>query len=98
MAAYAIGDVEVLDEDGYAEYRRRFDDILAKFGGRILVNGGHTEAKEGAWVPRRLVVLEFPSLEHARRWFDSPEYGEIAPIRHEHAKTHFLTFVDGWPG
>jgi uncharacterized protein (DUF1330 family) len=44
------------------------------------------------------VVLEFPSLEHARRWFDSPEYGEIAPIRHEHAKTHFLTFVDGWPG
>jgi len=98
MAGYAIGDVEVLDEAAYGEYRRRFDDILAKFGGRILVNGGHAQAMEGNWIPRRLVILEFPSANLARAWLASAEYGEIAPIRHEHAKTHFLTIVEGWPG
>ena len=98
MAGYAIGDVEVIDEAAYSEYRRRFDDILAGFGGRILVNGGNAQAMEGNWTPTRLVVLEFPSADHARAWLASPEYGEIAPIRHKHAKTHFLTIVEGWDG
>jgi len=96
MAGYAIGDVEVLDEAGYGEYRRRFDAILESFGGRLLVNGGRTEAMEGNWIPPRLVILEFPSTERARAWLTSPEYAEIAPIRHRNARTHFLTIVEGW--
>ena len=95
MAGYAIGDVEVLNEAGYAEYRSRFDAILALFGGRLLITGGATEAIEGHWIPKRLVVLEFPSPEMAKAWLTSPEYAEIAPIRHEHARMHFITIVDG---
>jgi len=96
MAGYAIGDVEVLDEVGYGEYRRRFDAILQQFDGRLLVNGGKTVAMEGSWVPRRLVILEFPSAERAHAWLTSPEYAQIAPIRHRCARTHFLTIVEGW--
>jgi uncharacterized protein (DUF1330 family) len=96
MAGYAIGDVEVIDEEGYGEYRRRFDAVMVKFGSRLLVNGGAAEAMEGTWVPRRLVVLEFPSAERARAWLTSPEYAEIAPIRYQNARTHFLTIVEGW--
>ena len=95
MAGYVIGDVEVLNEAGYAEYRQRFDPIMEKFGGRLLVNGGHLAAMEGAWLPRRLVILEFPSAALARAWFASPEYAAIAPIRAAHARTHFITIVEG---
>lgn len=98
MAAYLIADVEVNDPEAYAEYRRRFDAILERFDGRILVAGGRTEALEGEWLPRRLIVLEFPSAEHARRWYASPEYADILPIRVQHAATHFLTLVEGWAG
>lgn len=98
MAAYLIADVEVDDPEPYAEYRRRFDAILETYGGRILVNGGHCEAIEGAWLPLRLVVLEFPSAEQARRWHASPEYRTILPIRLRHATTHYLTLVEGWAG
>lgn len=98
MAAYLIADVEVNDPEEYAEYRRRFDPILESFGGRILVAGGQVEALEGEWLPRRLVVLEFPSTEHARRWHASPEYAEILPIRLQNATTHFVTLVEGWSG
>ena len=96
MAGYAICDVEVLDEEGFGEYRRRFNTILAMYGGRLVVNGGAAEAIEGNWLPRRLVVLEFPSAERARACLTSPEYAQVAPIRHQNARTHFLTIVEGW--
>ena len=96
MAAYIIADVEVLDDVAYGEYRRRFDAILARFGGSILIAGGAPEPLEGSWEPKRLVVLAFPSVEHARSWFSSLEYAEIVPIRQNHARTHFVTLIDGW--
>jgi uncharacterized protein (DUF1330 family) len=98
MVAYLLADVEVVDPGPYAEYRARFDAILGRYRGRILVNGGRCEALEGDWLPRRLVVLEFPTAEHAKRWHASPEYAEILPIRLQHATTRFLTLVEGWPG
>jgi len=96
MAAYLIGDVEVLNEEEYAEYRRRFDGILDLYGGSILVAGGAPEPLEGDWRPKRLVILAFPDIDQARRWYASPEYAEIAPIRQNHALTHFVTLIDGW--
>lgn len=98
MPAYLIADVEIGDTDAYAAYRSRFDTILDRYGGRILVNGGRSEPIEGDWRPRRLVVLEFPSVDHAKRWYASPEYREILPIRLRHATTHYLTLVEGWSG
>lgn len=96
MAAYILADVEVLDEDAYREYRQRVDAILARYGGRILVNGGAPQPIEGHWQPARLVVLSFPSLERAKSWYASSEFAEIAPIRQCHARTHFVTLIDGW--
>ncbi len=45
---------------------------------------------EGTWNPKRLVVIEFPSAEAARRWYDSPEYRKVLPIRLQHAVSHML--------
>jgi uncharacterized protein (DUF1330 family) len=94
MAAYVIADLEVTDPARFAEYRQRVPATLAVYGGRFLVRGGAHEVVEGSWRPRRLVVLEFPSLAQARRWYDSEEYREPKAMRLA-ASDGNLVFVDG---
>jgi uncharacterized protein (DUF1330 family) len=74
MAAYLIANVDVKDAAAFEEYRKQVPATIAKHGGRYLVRGGRVERVEGTWNPKRLVVLEFPSIEQARRWYDSEEY------------------------
>jgi uncharacterized protein (DUF1330 family) len=95
MAAYVIVDVEVTDPQAYEEYRRQVPPTLEPFGGRFVVRGGRYETLEGAWQPQRVVVLEFPDFERAKAWYDSPEYQRALAIRLKHAKTNFLTIVEG---
>lgn len=94
MAAYVIADLEVTDPARFAEYRQRVPATLAAYGGRFLVRGGEHEVAEGNWRPRRLVVLEFPSLAQARRWYESEEYREPKTMRLAASNTN-LVFVDG---
>lgn len=94
MAAYFIVDVEVTDPAGFEEYRQLVPATLAQYGGRFLVRGGVTEQLEGDWQPRRVVVLEFPSLEQAKRWYHSEEYREPKALRFKTAKTN-LILVEG---
>lgn len=74
MAAYFIVDIEVRDADGMREYREAVPATVQKYGGRYLVRAGRWEIVEGNWKPRTIVVLEFPSVEQAKRWYDSEEY------------------------
>ena len=94
MPAYVIANVDVQDAAGYEEYRKQVPATIAKHGGRYLVRGGRVERVEGSWNPTRLVVLEFPSMEHARRWYDSEEYREPKAIRMKSAVTDAI-FVEG---
>lgn len=94
MAAYVIVDLEVTDPARYAEYRQQVPATVAAFGGRFLVRGGEHEVVEGNWRPRRLVVLEFPSLAQARRWYDSDEYRGPKALRFA-ASSANLVFVEG---
>ena len=95
MAAYVIVDLEVTDAEPYREYQRRVSATIERYGGRYLVRGGRFETLEGDWQPKRFVVLEFPSFEQAKAWYDSSEYREILPIRERHARTSFLALADG---
>jgi uncharacterized protein (DUF1330 family) len=54
---------------------------ITAFDGRFIVRGGRTEVLEGEWARRRVVVLEFPSVERAKEWWSSPEYAEARAIR-----------------
>jgi uncharacterized protein (DUF1330 family) len=94
MAAYVIADLEVTDPARFAEYRQRVPATLAAYGGRFLVRGGVHEVAEGEWYPRRLVVLEFPNLAQARRWYDSEEYREPKAMRLAASRGN-LVFVEG---
>ncbi|HEY8121353.1 MAG TPA: DUF1330 domain-containing protein [Myxococcota bacterium] len=94
MPAYVIADVEVFDPAGFEEYRQRVPGTIARYDGRYLVRGGECDTREGDWCPRRLIVLEFPSLARAREWFASPEYAPLIVLRQRTARTK-LVFADG---
>jgi uncharacterized protein (DUF1330 family) len=94
MAAYVIVDIEVTDPAVIEEYRKRVPATLEKYGGKFLVRGGKFEKLEGAWQPKRLVLVEFPSMEHARRWYDSEEYREPKALRLK-GSTGNLILVEG---
>ena len=81
MAAYVIANVEVTDSAAYERYRKDVPATIEKYGGRFLVRGGATEALEGNFVPKRLVVLEFPSVARAKEWWGSPEYHPLLELR-----------------
>ncbi|HSB82386.1 MAG TPA: DUF1330 domain-containing protein [Candidatus Methylomirabilis sp.] len=94
MAAYIIVDVDVQDVTRFETYKQLVPATIAQYGGRYLVRGGKHETLEGNWRPTRLVVLEFPSGEAARRWYESEEYQKIKPLRREHARGD-MVLVEG---
>ena len=81
MSAFVLASVTVKDPVRYEDYRRLVTPTLAKYGGRFIARGGKIEVLEGDWQPNRLVILEFPSMDHARQWWNSPEYTEAKLIR-----------------
>src|SRR3954470_13746227 len=81
MPAYVVAHVEVTDPDRYADYRAMVLGTITAFGGRFLVRGPKPEVLEGSWDPKRLVIVEFPDADHARRWWSSPEYAGPKAIR-----------------
>ncbi len=73
MSAYVIADVHVTDPEQYANYRTFSSEAMQAHGARVLVRGGETFPLEGR-EPGRIVVLEFPDVEAARKFYDSQEY------------------------
>ena len=74
MAAYVLVDCQVTDPVQYERYRALSPGAIERYGGRFLVRGGATTVLEGEWQPHRVVVIEFPDVETAKRFYDSPEY------------------------
>ncbi|MFD7323875.1 DUF1330 domain-containing protein [Streptomyces sp. NPDC059875] len=98
MTAYAMANLSPLTavHDEVLDYIDRMQSTLDPFGGRFLVHGApEREVLEGAW-PGDVVVLAFPSLDHARGWYDSAAYQEIKPLRTRHLSGDLL-LIDGVP-
>jgi len=93
MKGYVLGEIEVTDQKPYDEYRGQVQATIDKYGGRFLVRGGKAEAFEGA-PPKRLVVLEFPSVEQARKWYSSAEYAPLITLRQKGSRGRLL-LVEG---
>jgi uncharacterized protein (DUF1330 family) len=94
MAAYLMGEIEVTDPATYEEYRRQVLAVVTKYGGRFIVRGGKVETLEGGWSPKRVVALEFPSMEQARSFYRSPEYAPLIALRQK-ASRGKLILVEG---
>ena len=96
MPAYLIAEVEVTDPAAYEGYKKLTPAAIAAYGGKFIVRGGAVEGKEGGWNPSRLVVVEFSSMEQAKKFYDSPEYAPALAIRKAASKSR-LVLADGLP-
>ncbi|GAC1566458.1 MAG: DUF1330 domain-containing protein [Ktedonobacteraceae bacterium] len=82
MAGYIVADIDIKDPDEYQKYAQLTAGTLELYGGKFLVRGGQPETIEGDWKAKRVVILEFPSVEQAKTWYNSPEYTAIMGMRH----------------
>ena len=92
--AYVIADIDVTDPERFARYRELSTPAAATYGGRFIVRGGASDLLEGDWQAGRVVILEFDSVEDARRWYDSPEYQQARAVRQSASTSSFL-LVEG---
>jgi len=95
MAAYAISEVEVYDEEQAGRYRDLAAESITRYGGRYLVRGAMPQVPEGEWPSgERVVIVEFPDMTRLRQWYASPEYAEALTVR-QSALGRRLLFVEG---
>ena len=82
MAAYLIyNQLEVTDQDAFAEYRSKVGSVLADFGAHVLAAESEPKVLEGEWTGTRIVVIEFSDMDAIERWHDSDEYKPLLEIR-----------------
>ena len=94
MSAFIVLNIEVTDPEGYANYKELAQSTVLEYGGKYLARGGKAENLEGQWQPKRIVILEFPTVEQAKAWLNSPEYAPARSLRHKYAKSESI-LVEG---
>ena len=94
MAAYVIIDARVTDDAAFKAHLDQLPAIVKAHGGRYLVRGGAHEVIRGNWIPDRLVVVEFDSVQQAREWQDAADYAGIREELNRFSTTNIVV-VEG---
>jgi uncharacterized protein (DUF1330 family) len=81
VPAYIIVETDIHDPEQYELYKQASPGAVAAGGGRFIVRGGELAVLEGDWQPKRLVLLEFPDLDAAKRFYESSEYQAAKRLR-----------------
>lgn len=94
MKAYIVVQINVNNHENYKEYLKNVTPIANRYGGNYIVRAGNFEIMEGNWDYKRNVVIEFPSLEKAKGFYNCPEYQPIKKIRLDNAENN-LIIIEG---
>ena len=97
MPAYLVGQVAVHDPAEYEKYIAGFFEAFAPFQGRVLAAADQADVLEGTWPKARTVVLEFPSMDHAKRWYSSAAYETLVQHRFKGATSNII-LIEGFKG
>jgi uncharacterized protein (DUF1330 family) len=81
VPAYIVVETDIHDPEQYELYKQASPGAVAAGQGRFIARGGELSVLEGDWRPKRLVLLEFPDLDAAKRFYTSPEYQEAKRLR-----------------
>ena len=91
MPAYVIVQLDIHEPEAYQEYLDGFMPSFLRHRGELLASSKQdTEVLEGTWSTPRTVLLQFPSAQHARAWYEDPEYVELRKIRQRTARTNLV--------
>ncbi|MCG8383667.1 MAG: DUF1330 domain-containing protein [Gammaproteobacteria bacterium] len=81
MSVYAIGQLTIHNRDWMPEYTQKIGALFEKHGGKIIAKSA-PEALEGdAELPNISLIIEFPSTEAAKAWYDDPENQKLVALR-----------------
>lgn len=94
MAAYVVFDVEIRNAERYQDFMRQVKPALEAAGARYLARGGTHKAYEGDWLPRRIVIIEFPSIAVWESFYYGPVYQRLKSIRDECSSARLVS-VEG---
>jgi uncharacterized protein (DUF1330 family) len=95
MAAYVIADLKVSDPEQYKQHQALSPGAIAAAGGRFLARGGRHETLEGHWQPTRMVVIEFPTYDAAKAFYDSALYRAARSKRASATEYFNMVVVEG---
>jgi uncharacterized protein (DUF1330 family) len=94
--AYVISAVEgFADEVTVRRFAELAGPAIEHFGGRFIVSNAEPVVVEGESSSGHLSMVEFPSIEHANAWYDSPEYAEARALTPAAFRGRVLMFVEG---
>lgn len=93
MVAYVILQIEITDKEKHAKYREIATPMVEKYGGKYLARGGQMEVVEGESLSR-IVIVEFPSMERFKSFYNAPEYQEAKALRQSATRGNMLV-VEG---
>jgi uncharacterized protein (DUF1330 family) len=94
MPGYVVANVDVHNPEAYAGYSSQVDATLEDFQGRFIVRGTDKDVREGEWLDR-VVVIEFPSVDQARSWYESEAYQRILPVRQQNSSGR-VVIIEGY--
>ena len=93
MTAYVIFDVEIKDPARYQDFMNGVKPALAEAGARYLARGGAHKVYEGDWEPRRIVLLEFPSVAAWESFYNGSVYRGLKAVRDECSSARLVSVV-----
>jgi len=94
MNAYLVIDITIHNIEKFAEYINKIPEFIEKHSGRYIVKGEEPDVMEGDWSPERMIIIEFPTSEHARDFLQDPDAKTLFALRHE-TTTSKVILVDG---
>ena len=95
--AFIIVDMQITDMAKYQQYMAAAPAAVAAAGGEYLVRGGRFEVLEGQWQPTRIAMLQFPSYEKAKAFYDAEMYRAAREKRLGATEFFNMVLVEGVP-
>jgi uncharacterized protein (DUF1330 family) len=94
---YFIGEIDVINPEGYAkEYLPKAREIIKKHGGQLVAAGGAVGSGNPVIAvdgepPKRVVIYRYPSIDAVHAWRNDPAYEEVRKVGEKYAK--YRTFA-----
>jgi uncharacterized protein (DUF1330 family) len=90
--AFVVGQMTVKQAEKWAQYRSQVLATLLPFGGELVFRGEQVESFSGVNPHPDIVVIRFPSEDHAKGWHACPAYQALIPLRQEAADVVLTTY------
>jgi uncharacterized protein (DUF1330 family) len=93
MTVYLVANVTVRNAENMEAYAAAAGPTLVAHGGELVLDGQHAETLSGRWDTPGVALVRFPDVEAARKWYNSPEYQALAPLRSSAADMDIALFT-----